>query len=207
VFFHSTVIRINNVEMTPTFFEKQSHFKKWFEKNHLKEKELLVGFYKVGSVKPSITWGQSVDEALCFGWIDGVRRSIDNDSYSIRFTPRKAKSIWSAVNIGKVEEFTKKGLMRPGGLAAFQKREEAKSKIYSYENEPVQLDAKFEKKLKANKMAWTFFQSQPPSYQNPVINWLMTAKQDATKLKRFEELLKDSEAGQKIKRYRYGTKK
>src|SRR6478735_2031721 len=107
--------------MTPTFFATQSDFRKWLQKNHKTETELNVGFYKVGSGKPSMTWSQSVDEALCFGWIDGVRKSIDADSYQIRFTPRKASSIWSAVNVKKVEELTKQGLMQPAGIAAFEK--------------------------------------------------------------------------------------
>ncbi|MEP6596837.1 MAG: hypothetical protein ABJA71_12870, partial [Ginsengibacter sp.] len=131
--------------MTPTFFEKPSDFRKWLEENHKKETELLVGFYKVGSCRPGITWSQSVDEALCFGWIDGVRRSIDNESYTIRFTPRKIKSIWSAVNIKKVEELIKQGLMQPAGLEIFNMRDENKSRIYTYENDPVKLDRKFAK--------------------------------------------------------------
>src|SRR5476649_488337 len=125
--------------MLATFFPKPSDFRKWLLKNHKKETELLVGFYKVGSGKPSITWPQSVDEALCFGWIDGVRKSIDAESYSIRFTPRKHTSIWSAVNIKKMEELIEKELMQPAGLAIFQKRTENKSMIYAYENEAKKL--------------------------------------------------------------------
>jgi uncharacterized protein YdeI (YjbR/CyaY-like superfamily) len=142
--------------MKPTFFAKQSHFRKWLEKNHKKKTELLVGIYKVGSGKPSVTWSQSVDEALCFGWIDGVRKSIDESSYSIRFTPRRSGSIWSAINIKKVEELTKQGLMKPAGIASFEKRKENKSRIYSYEKEPLKLSPAFEKKFKANKKAWNF---------------------------------------------------
>ncbi len=128
-----------------------------FEENHNKQTELLVGFYKVGSGKPSITWSQSVDEALCFGWINGIRRLIDEESYSNRFTPRKAKSNWSAINIKKVEELTKMGLMKPEGLAAFNKRDEANSKTYSYENEAVKLARNYEKKLKAIRKHLHFF--------------------------------------------------
>ena len=117
------------------FFPTQTDFRRWLAENHERETELLVGFYKVGSNKPSMTWPQSVDEALCFGWIDGVRRSVDAESYSIRFTPRKAKSVWSVVNIKKVAELTAKGAMKPAGIAAFEKREESRSKIYAYENE------------------------------------------------------------------------
>jgi uncharacterized protein YdeI (YjbR/CyaY-like superfamily) len=184
--------------MTPTFFATQFDFRKWLKKNHNKEKELLVGFYKIGSGKKSITWSQSVDEALCFGWIDGVRKSIDNDSYTIRFTPRKPKSIWSAINIKKVDELTKQGLMQPAGLSAFNKREESRSKIYAYENMPVKLNPKFEKKFKANKKAWNFFQSQAPSYRRVTIYRVMSAKQEATKLSRLTKLIAESEAGRKI---------
>ena len=132
--------------VTPLFFAKLSAFRKWLEKNHQKKNGLLVGFYKSSSGKKSITWPESVDEALCFGWIDGVRKSIDEESYSIRFTPRKPKSNWSAINIKKIALLNSKGLMHAAGIAAFECREEARSKIYSYEKEPVRLSAIFEKK-------------------------------------------------------------
>ena len=179
--------------MTPTFFAKQSEFRRWLDKNHNKETELLVGFYKVDSGKPSMTWSQSVDEALCFGWIDGVRKSIDKDSYQIRFTQRKSTSIWSAVNIQKIEELTKQGFMQPAGLASFENRKEDKSKIYSYENEEVKFSSDFEKLFKANKIAWDYFQSLAPSYRKPSTNWVMSAKQEATRIKRLKELIDDSE--------------
>ena len=187
----------------PIFFATQSAFRKWLQKNHEKATELLVGFYKVSSGKQSITWSQSVDEALCFGWIDGIRKRIDEESYSIRFTPRKPKSIWSAINIKKVEELSKQGLMHPAGLAAFSKREESKSRIYSYEKETSTLPDDFLKKFKANHKAWKYFQSLAASYQNTAIHWIVSARQEATKVKRLEELIRDSEAGQKIKRLRY----
>lgn len=187
----------------PVFFPTQSSFRKWFEKNHDKAKELLVGFYKVNSGKQSMTWSESVDEAICFGWIDGIRKSINSESYSIRFTPRKQGSIWSSVNIQKVENLSKQGLMHPSGMAAFEKREAKKSAIYSYEKVPEILSAGFLKKFKANKKAWKFFQSMAPSYQRTAIHLVMTAKQEITKLKRLDELIKDSEAGRKIKRLNY----
>src|SRR4029078_13338009 len=134
---------------TPTFFARQADFRKWLQKNHKRETELLVGFYKVDSGKPSITWPQSVDEALCFGWIDGVRTSIDKDSYQIRFSQRRPTSIWSAINIKKMEELTKQGLMQPAGLASFEKRTESRSKIYSHENEEAKFTQPFEKEFKA----------------------------------------------------------
>jgi uncharacterized protein YdeI (YjbR/CyaY-like superfamily) len=183
--------------MTPTFFPYQSGFRKWLKQNHKKETELLVGYYKVNSGKPSMTWAQSVDEALCFGWIDGVRKSIDEDSYCIRFTPRKPTSIWSAVNIKKVEELIKQGLMQPAGLAGFEKRKESKSRIYSYEKEATKLAADYEKKFRANKKAWAFFTSLAPSYQKLGIHRVMDAKQEKTQLSRLEKLITESEAGRK----------
>src|SRR6188768_796879 len=120
--------------MSVKFFSKQSDFRKWLEKNHKKETELTVGFYRVGLGKPSITWSEAVDEALCFGWIDGIRKKIDDESYSNRFTPRREKSNWSAININKVEDLKKKGLMHPAGLASYEKRESQRSAVYSYEN-------------------------------------------------------------------------
>lgn len=187
----------------PTFFPTQSDFRKWLEKNHDKGKELLVGFYKVTSGKQSISWPQSVDEAICFGWIDGIRKSIDEESYSIRFTPRKPSSIWSSVNIKKVEELAKKGLMHSSGIAAFSKRQEKKSAIYSYEKEPETLSKLFLKKFKANKKAWSYFHAMAPSYQRSCVHWVMTAKQEPTKIRRLKELIDDSERGRKIKRLNY----
>ncbi len=154
-------------------------------------------FYRVETKKPSMTWPQSVDQALCFGWIDGVRKTIDSESYSIRFTPRRPTSIWSAVNIQKIEDLTKQGLMQAAGLEAFAKRQEHKSKIYAYEKEPVLLDETFEKQFKENNQAWTFFQSQAPSYKKVAIHWIMSAKQEATKMGRLEKIITESEAGRR----------
>lgn len=187
----------------PTFFHHQSEFRNWLKKNYDKATELLVGFYKVNSGKQSITWSQSVDEAICFGWIDGIRKSIDDESYCIRFTPRKSKSIWSAINIKKVEELTRQELMHPAGFAAFSKREENKSRIYSYEKEAAILSNDFLKKFKANKKAWEYFQSQAPSYQKTALHWVTGAKQEITKVKRLEELIRDCEGERKIKRLNY----
>ncbi len=196
-------VEIMSLKTELTFFKTQLEFRAWLEKNHDKAAELFVGFYKVGSGKPSMSWGESVDQALCFGWIDGLRKSVDDESYFIRFTPRKATSIWSAVNIKKVEELIAKKLMQPAGLASFNLRKEHKSKIYSYEKEPAALSAAFLKKFKANKAAWKYFQSMPPSYQKTVIHHVMSAKQEATRIKRLDELIADSGAGRKIKSQRY----
>jgi uncharacterized protein YdeI (YjbR/CyaY-like superfamily) len=185
--------------MNPTFFKNQQDLRKWFEENHEKMHELWVGYYKIKYGAPSITWPQSVEEALCFGWIDGIRKSIDKNCYTIRFTPRKPKSVWSLVNIKKVEELKKLGLMYPAGLAIYAKREEKYSGIYSFEKEPVKLEDGYEKIFRKNKTAWEFFQSQVPSYKKPAINWVMSAKQEMTKLKRLNILINDSDAGLKIK--------
>lgn len=193
--------------MNPIFFPTPADFRKWLSENYNKETELLVGFYKVGSGKPSLTWSQSVDEALCFGWIDGVRRSIDADSYCVRFTPRKAKSIWSAVNIQKIEDLTRQGLMHPAGVTAFEKREAHRSKIYAYEQNNVGLSDEFEQIFMANEKAWTNFQTMPPSYRKTAINWVMSAKQNETSVKRLHELISDSEQGQRVKQLRPSAKK
>lgn len=184
--------------MKPTFFSTPQEFRKWLEENHQSGKELLVGFYKVGTRKPSMTWPESVDQALCFGWIDGVRRSIDEESYSIRFTPRKPTSIWSAVNIKKMEELTKAGLMTEAGQKAFRLRKEEKSGIYSHENETASLSPEFEKQFKANKKAWEFFNSQAPSYKKVMLHWIMIAKQEKTRLSRLEKTIKESELGKRV---------
>ena len=184
--------------MKPIFFKTGAEFRKWLSENHKKETELLVGFYKVGSGKPSMTWSESVDEALCFGWIDGVRKSVDDERYTIRFTPRKPTSIWSGVNIKKMEELIRKGLVQPDGLAAYKKRKESRSKIYTYEKAPVKLGGNYELKFKANKNAWAFFQSQAPSYQKVIIGWIMSAKQEATQLSRLEKAIDSSQAGKRL---------
>ena len=175
--------------MTPTFFPTQEQFREWLAKHHQKETELLVGFYKVNSKKPSMSWSESVDQALCFGWIDGIRRSIDEESYTIRFTPRKKSSIWSAINIKKVEELTKAGLMLPEGLKAFELRSEERSKVYSHEREAYLLYPEFEKQFKANKTAWEYFSNQAPSYRKVMIHWIMSAKQEKTRLSRLEKTI------------------
>jgi uncharacterized protein YdeI (YjbR/CyaY-like superfamily) len=188
--------------MKTVFFKDQSEFRKWLEKNHNKETELFVGYYKVKTGKPSMTWSQSVDEALCYGWIDGIRRTIDEESYNIRFTPRRPISNWSAVNIKKVEELTIKGLMQPAGLEIYKCRKEGKSGIYTHENKAPKLSIEYEHMFRANEKAWVFFQSQPPSYHKQVINWVMSAKLEANRQKRLNELISDSNKGLRIKQLR-----
>jgi len=145
-----------------------------------------------------MTWSESVDQALCFGWIDGVRKRIDDHSYTIRFTPRRPGSIWSAINIAKVAELKKKGLMNPAGIAAFEKRTDAKSAIYSYEIDPEKLDREYEKLFRNEKQAWKFFTRQPPGYRRQMINRVMGAKQEKTRLSRLKKLILASENGKRL---------
>ncbi len=179
--------------MTPVFFKNTSEFRKWLRKNHAKQQELWVGFWKVHTGKPSITWSEAVDVALCFGWIDGIRKSVDADSYTNRFTPRRAGSNWSAINIAKVEALKKQGLMEAAGLAAYQQRKEEKSEVYSYEKEPDKLSMPLQKQFKANKPAWKFFAAQSASYQRTMIHWVMSAKKEETRSSRLEKLISSSE--------------
>jgi uncharacterized protein YdeI (YjbR/CyaY-like superfamily) len=183
---------------TPSFFKNQSSFHKWLEKNHDKFSELTVGFYKVNSEKLSFTYKEALDEALCFGWIDGIRKSIDEESYTIRFTPRNPKSIWSAVNIKRIKELKELGLMQSAGLKVFEQRDVRKSNLYSFERENVKLTDIYEKQFRKNKKAWSFFEAQPPSYRKPAMWWVMSAKQEETRLKRLETLIADSEKGLRI---------
>jgi uncharacterized protein YdeI (YjbR/CyaY-like superfamily) len=178
--------------MQPMFFATPPAFRRWLVKNHETASELLVGFYKRDSGKPSITWPESVDEALCFGWIDGVRRRIDDESYSIRFTPRRKRSIWSAVNIRRATELGKLGLMQPAGLRAFEARTENKSRLYSYESETKTLPPAADRKFRANKRAWRYFSDQPPGYRRIAIHWVVSAKKEETRERRLATLIEDS---------------
>jgi len=175
------------------YFKTQNDFRKWFEKNHKKAGELWVGYYKKSTGKPSIDWPHSVDEALCFGWIDGIRKSIDESSYKIRFTPRKPGSHWSAVNIKKIEELKKQGFVKPEGLKAFNMRKEEKSAMASYENKDRSFDEQYESMIKKNKKAWEYFKSQPLWYQRTAGWWIMSAKKEETRLKRLAILIDDSQ--------------
>jgi uncharacterized protein YdeI (YjbR/CyaY-like superfamily) len=184
----------------PAYFATPNEFRGWLEQNHGAAKELLVGFHKKDSGNPSITWPESVDQALCFGWIDGVRRSLGEESYAIRFTPRKQGSTWSAVNIARVKELTAAGLMRPAGVKAFEARQAHKSAIYSYEQRhAAQFDAAAERQFRANKKAWAFFQQQPPGYRRLCTYFVTSAKQEETRTRRLARLIADSEQGKRIK--------
>lgn len=181
-----------------TFFKSPAAFRQWLAQHHDKTQELWVGFYKKSSGKPSITWPESVDEALCFGWIDGVRKSLDEDSYTIRFTPRTRRSAWSNINIKRVGELTDLGRMQPSGLKAFEARDQKRSGTYSYEQRQRKLDDTYESKLKASKQAWNFFQGQPPWYQRIASYWVMSAKKEETRLRRLATLIDDSAKGRTI---------
>lgn len=182
----------------PRFFATPEAFRTWLEKHHATEKELLVGFYKKDSGKKSITWPESVDEALCVGWIDGVRKTIDDISYTIRFTPRTVKSKWSAVNIKRVGELTKLGRMKPEGLAIFERRDASQAEGYSYERREAQLDATMEKRFRTNKAAWTFWEAQPPYYKRMLSWYVISAKKDETREKRLEKLIAECAAGRRM---------
>ena len=175
--------------LKPTFFKTQSDLRKWFEQHHATEPELLAGYYRRDSGKPSITWPESVDEALCFGWIDGIRRSLDEVSYTIRFTPRRARSTWSAVNIKRAKELADQRRMTPPGLKAFAARQENRSGIYSYEQRSAELPDPYRRLLKKNQAAWKFFQAQPPSYRKAANWWVLSAKKEETRLKRLDKLI------------------
>jgi uncharacterized protein YdeI (YjbR/CyaY-like superfamily) len=185
--------------MNPKFFKTPAAFHKWLADNHAKSKELWVGFYKKDSGKASITWPESVDEALCFGWIDGIRKSIDEDSYKIRFTPRKPTSVWSAVNIRNVAKLIKEDRMQPAGMKAFEARKENRSGIYAYEQRSPELVEPYMGKLKRNKAAWNFFQAQPPSYRKVMNWWVVSAKREETRLKRLEQLIEESAEGKRMR--------
>ncbi len=184
----------------PKFFENANAFRQWLEANAGSATEILVGFYKVGTGRSSMSWSESVDEALCFGWIDGVRKRIDDTTYSIRFTPRKPTSIWSAINIAKVEQLQTEGRMMPAGAKAFAKRTEAKSVVYAHEQEKTaELSSAELRVFRRNKVAWSFFGSTPPGYKKVVLHWVSSAKKPETRAARLNKLLEASAAGQRLR--------
>lgn len=182
------------------FFATPAAFEAWLEEHHASARELWVGYYKKDSGQPSITWPESVDVALCFGWIDGLRKTIDEQRYRIRFTPRKPGSNWSAVNVARVAALTAEGRMRPAGLAAFERRRDERTAVYSYEQRhEATFDAASEAQFRANEEAWAFFSARPPSYRQAAIRWVMNAKKEETRQRRLETLIADSAAGRTIK--------
>jgi len=179
--------------MRPRFFATPSEFRTWLKAHHATTKELLVGFHKKGSGKPSITWPEAVDEALSFGWIDGVRQSLDDVSYTNRFTPRTARSTWSAANIKRATELIEAGSMRPAGRKAFEARRDERSGIYSYEQRgQAKLGREFERQFRSNTRAWEFFRAQPPGYRTTATYWVVSAKREETRRRRLATLIDDS---------------
>jgi uncharacterized protein YdeI (YjbR/CyaY-like superfamily) len=186
--------------MEPTFFATPEDLRAWLERHHDSESELLVGFHKKGSGRPSITWPESVDQALCFGWIDGVRRRIDDETYSIRFTPRKPRSNWSAINVRRVAELEAEGLMHPAGRAAFERRSDDRTAIYAYEQrKTAKLGPEQERRFKAHAKAWKWFQDQPAGYRRTATYWVISAKRPETRERRLAQLIEDSAAGRPIR--------
>lgn len=185
--------------MTPTFFADAQAFRAWLQLHAAGDTELLVGFHKVGSNHPCMSWSESVDEALCFGWIDGRRKRIDDDTYSIRFTPRKASSIWSVVNIAKMDKLRAEGKMTPAGEAAFALRLEAKSGIYAHERSDVpELPAPERERFQRDQAAWDYFQAAPPGYRKTILHWITNAKREETRSKRLEQLMQACAAGRRL---------
>ena len=189
------------------FFSTPTDFRNWLTNNHNQLTEQWVGYYKKGSGRPSITWPESVDEALCFGWIDGLRKKIDDESYKIRFTPRKANSHWSAVNIKRVKELQRSGQMQPAGMEVFKKRKHEKSAKASYEQLNVSLDPRYEKQLKGHPDAWEYWTSKPPSYKKQVSWWIMSAKKEETRQSRTKILIESSAKNEVIPPLRWSKKK
>lgn len=181
--------------MKPKFFKTSSEFRQWLLKNHDKYDELIIGFHKKDSGKKSITYPEALDEALCFGWIDGVRRSLNETSYTNRFSPRKPKSNWSLVNVRHVERLIKEGKMHESGLAAYQRRDAAKTGVYSFENRPKELAPEYKKKFQTNKKAWAFWQKQPPYLKKTCAFWVMSAKKEETQVRRLTQLIESSAKG------------
>jgi len=184
--------------VTITYFKSGADFRNWLEANHAKVRELWVGFFKKGSGKGGITYAEAVDEALCFGWIDGLKKRVDDLSYTHRFTPRKPKSNWSRINIQHAERLKRAGRMMAAGLTAYAQRHPERSGVYSFENAPRKLRPADERRFKANQAAWEFFQQQPPGYRRIAIWWVISAKKEETRARRLSRLIEDSGNGRRL---------
>src|SRR5258707_13858074 len=189
---------MGSAAMKIKYFKSTQDFRRWLEKHHAITQELWVGYYKKSSQQPSITWPESVDQALCFGWIDGIRKGVDEISYQIRFTPRRRGSIWSAINIKRAKELVRQKQMRPTGLKAFAARIENKSGIYSYEQRSAELKQPYAKLLKKNKAAWNFFENQSPSYRKMIGWWIISAKREETRMARLAKLISETAKGKRL---------
>lgn len=189
----------------PTYFATAADFRAWLAANHESAGELLVGFWKKSTGKPSVDWPEARDAALCFGWIDGLRKSLGDEAYTIRFTPRRGGSIWSNVNVARYEALTAQGLMTPAGVRAYEGNK-GRQGVYSYENALKELSAAETRQFKANKGAWADWQKRPPSYRRAVLHWIASAKKPATRARRLATLIEDSAAGRMIAGYDIGRK-
>ena len=185
--------------MKPVFFRDAAAFRKWLAKHHSSEPELWAGFYKAASGKGGLTYKEAVDEGLCFGWIDGVRKSLDAESYVQRFSPRTAKSYWSAVNTQRAKELITEGRMHAAGVAAFARRDAASSARYSFERETAELTRAQRSQFKANRAAWAYFQSEAPWYRRVTVHWVTSAKRDETRERRLATLIADCANGHRIR--------
>ena len=190
----------------PTFFATEAEFRAWLEANHERAPELLVGFWKKGRGKPSIDWPQARDQALCFGWIDGVRKSLGEESYTIRFTPRRKGSIWSNVNVARFEALSAAGQMKAAGVRAYEENK-GRQGVYAYENAQKELSAAETRRFKADKAAWADWEKRPPGYRKVVLHWIAGAKRPETRARRLAQLIADSAAGRKLAGYDIGKKK
>ena len=179
-------------------FTDAAAFRRWLERNHGREKEIWVGFYRKDSGRGGLTYREALDQALCFGWIDGVRKKVDEATYVQRFSPRQRKSTWSLVNVRRVDELKALGLMAPAGLAAFEARDAARSGLYSFENRPRELPPAYARRFRADRAAWAFFRAQPPGYRRTAIWWIVSAKKEETRLKRLAVLMDDSARGRRL---------
>jgi uncharacterized protein YdeI (YjbR/CyaY-like superfamily) len=183
----------------PQFFATPQEFRAWLEEHHATAPEVLVGYYKKHTGRPTMTWTQSVREALCFGWIDGIRRSLGDESSTIRFTPRRPNSNWSALNLRHVEELIREGRMTPAGLAAYEARKPERTGVYSYEQRHLaRLEPEHEERFRADPKAWEFFEAQPPGYRQTAIYWVVSAKREETRSRRLDTLIGDSAAGRRL---------
>ena len=182
----------------PTFFASAAAFRKWLERNHATRPELWMGYWKKDAGRKGISYAEAVEEALCFGWIDGIAKGIDAERYMQRFTPRRPGSIWSAINLKKVERLKAEGRMAKAGLEAVERRDPKRTGIYSFENQEVDLAPAFEKRFRAKRRAWDFVTAQPPGYRRLMKYWVMSAKREETRESRFSRLVEASAAGKRI---------
>jgi uncharacterized protein YdeI (YjbR/CyaY-like superfamily) len=184
--------------MEPIYFRSGSEFRDWLQTHHASAREVLIGFFSKSAQQRGLTYAEALDEALCFGWIDGLVRRVDANRHTRRFTPRKSASIWSNINVNHVERLIREGRMQPPGIAAFQRRSKAKTGVYSFENKPQEFPSVYARRFRANRAAWKFWLAQPPGYRRTVIWWVVSAKQEVTRERRFDRLVAECAAGRRL---------